>query len=143
MKTKLCIALAAAAALFAGGCAGNDNPPALTAETETSLSSEVNILGNGSIKFDFVVSDIDGSQTGFEIHTDKTTVGDALAELGLIEGEKSEYGLYVKTVNGITLDYDNDGAYWAFYTGDDYALSGVDSTAAEDGEKYSFKAEKQ
>ena len=48
----------------------------------------------------------------------------------------------VKTVNGQTLDYDKDGAYWALYVGDQYATTGVDSTELEPGETYSFKAEK-
>jgi len=58
--------------------------------------------------------DKEGSETQFEIHTEKETVGEALVELGLIAGEESEYGLYVKTVNGITADYDKDGVYWRF-----------------------------
>ena len=39
--------------------------------------------------------DKDGNETNFEIHTDKTTVGEALMEVGLLEGEESEYGLFV------------------------------------------------
>ncbi|MBQ2923597.1 MAG: DUF4430 domain-containing protein, partial [Tyzzerella sp.] len=52
------------------------------------------------------------------------------------------YGLYVKTVNGTTLDYDKDGMYWSFYINGDYAMTGVDVTEIKAGEKYSFKAEK-
>lgn len=62
-------------------------------------------------------------------------------ELGLIAGEESEYGLYVKTVNGITADYDKDGVYWAFYINGEYAQTGVDSTKIAEGESYSFKVE--
>ena len=85
--------------------------------------------------------DQEGSETHFTIHTDKETVGEALLELGLIEGEDSEYGLFVKTVNGITADYDTDGVYWAFYVNDEYAQSGVDATAVTAGESYAFKVE--
>ena len=67
-----------------------------------------------STVFTFTVVDKEGSETQFEIHTEKETVGEALVELGLIAGEESEYGLYVKTVNGITADYDKDGVYWRF-----------------------------
>ena len=49
---------------------------------------------------------------------------------------------YVKTVNGITADYDADGVYWAFYVNGEYAVSGVDSTPIAEGESYSFKVEK-
>ena len=100
------------------------------------------MLGEGSTKFDFTVVDKEGGKTEFEIHTDKKTVGEALVELKLIEGEDSEYGLYVKTVNNITADYDKDGMYWAFYINDEYAMSGVDSTEIKEGESYSFKIER-
>lgn len=74
----------------------------------------------------------------FTVKTDKTTLGDALLENKLIEGEESQYGLYVKKVNGITADYDTDGAYWAFYKGDEYASTGVDGAEITDGEQYSL-----
>ena len=44
----------------------------------------------------------------FTIHTDKTTLGDALLEHGLLAGDVEQYGLYVKAVNGITADFDID-----------------------------------
>ena len=99
-------------------------------------------LGEGSTVFEFCVVDFDGNEKKYEIHTDKKMVGEALLELNLIEGEPGAYGLYVKTVNGITADYDKDKAYWAFYVNDSYAMSGVDSTEIKEGEVYSFKVEK-
>ena len=69
------------------------------------------------------------------------TVGAALLSLGLIAGEDSDYGLYVKTVNGVTVDYDTDGKYWAFYVDGEYAATGVDSTDITAGATYTFKAE--
>ena len=58
------------------------------------------------------------------------------------EGEDGQYGLYVKTVNGITADYDVDGTYWAFYINGEYAMSGVDVTDIAAGSTYAFKVEK-
>lgn len=72
----------------------------------------------------------------FTVHTDKNTVGEALLEHDLIAGEESEYGLYVKTVNGIVADYDTDQAYWAFYIDGEYAMSGVDTTEITEGATY-------
>ena len=69
-------------------------------------------------------------------------VGDALTELNLISGDEGDYGLYVKTVNGITADYDTDGSYWAFYVNNEYAQTGVDLTPITEGDYYSFKIEK-
>ena len=101
-----------------------------------------NVLGEGATVFDFVVVDKDGKETKFEIHTDKKTVGEALLEVKLIEGEDGPYGLYVKKVNGITADYDVDQTYWAFYINGEMAMTGVDVTDVEGGATYSFKVAK-
>ena len=87
------------------------------------------------------MTDKDGKETQFEIHTDKESVGEALQELGLIDGEEGEYGLFVKTVNGITADYDADGVYWAFYINGEYANSGIDVTKITEGDSYALKVE--
>lgn len=108
----------------------------------TENQTDTTVLGEGTTVFDFVVVDKDGKETKFEIHTDKTTVGEALLELELIEGEEGAYGLYVKKVNGITADYDVDQTYWAFYINGEMAMTGVDATEVEAGAVYSFKVEK-
>ena len=75
-------------------------------------------------------------QVTFTIHTNKTTVGEALQEHALLEGEDSQYGLFIKKVNGIVADYDVDQTYWGFYIDGEYAVSGVDSTNIEEGVTY-------
>lgn len=142
----LCMALIVAMALFTTGCNGSKGNSAPSgAGTEVNDQADVQAdskqLGEGSTKFTFSVVDKEGNETQFEIHTDQETVGEALLELELIDGEESEYGLYVKTVNGITVDYDKDGVYWAFYVNDEYAQAGVDSTTITEGDRYSFKVE--
>jgi len=72
----------------------------------------------------------------FTIHTDGTTLRQALEENSLIAGDESDYGLYVKTVDGMTADYDADGLYWAFYKSGEYLMTGVDTTEIADGEQY-------
>lgn len=142
LSALVCIVLIAAMALCTSGC--NDNLTAdnvSSAVSSTITQTQATVLGNGNTKFNFTVTDLDGKETSFEINTDKTTVGDALLEQGLIAGEDGPYGLYVKTVNGITVDYDTDGKYWAFYVNGEYATSGVDTTNVVSGETYSFKAE--
>ena len=139
----LCLALIAAIALTAMGCDQAKNPettagnPAGEAET-----TPLTVKGEGATVFYFNVVDKDGNETKFEIHTDKTVVGEALLELGLIEGDMGDYGLYVKKVNGITAEYEVDGTYWAFYEGDDYAMTGVDLTEIKAGATYAFKVSK-
>ena len=100
------------------------------------------VLGEGQTVFTFTVVDNEGNETHFEIHTDKETVGDALLELELIDGEVGQYGLYVKVVNGVTADYDVDKTYWAFYINGEYGFTGVDATKVEAGAAYTFKVEK-
>lgn len=139
----LCIVLIAAIALFTTGCNDNNNQANEIGTSQgVSVPADGSVLGEGEKQFVFTVTDADGKETQYEIHTDKTTVGEALIELDLIAGDEGEYGLYVKTVNGITADYDIDGQYWAFYIDGEYASTGVDSTDITEGATYSFKVEK-
>ena len=94
------------------------------------------VKGEGATTFYFTAKNEDGTVTKFEIHTDKTTVGAALLELGLIAGDESEYGLYVTAVNGITADWATENAYWAFYINGEYAQTGVDATDIVAGTTY-------
>lgn len=169
LSLLLCMVLIAATALITTGCSdGSDKnadgdggkvieQPALDStsnqENEGSPNSNSNaetstpeagakVLGEGAKKFDFNVVDGDGNTTQFVIHTDKETVGEALLELGLIEGEEGQFGLYVKKVNGISADYDKDKVYWAFYVDGDYGMTGVDLTKIEEGKVYSFRVSK-
>lgn len=142
----LCIVLIAAMALFTTGCSDTQNDT--NSENETvasqvsSVSDDITVMGEGEKQFYFNVVDIDSNETKFDIRTNKETVGDALLELELIAGDDGDYGLYVKTVNGITADYDTNQTYWAFYVDGEYASAGVDTTEITDGMTYSFKVEK-
>lgn len=107
-------------------------------EQPTDAEPEVTVLGEGATVFNFVVVDIDGTETAFEIHTDETTVGAALLAVELIAGEEASYGLYVKEVNGIVADWDEDQTYWAFYEDGNYAATGVDLTEIDPAVTYSF-----
>ena len=80
----------------------------------------------------------DGSEKQFTYHTDEEYLGPVLQAEGLVEGELEDYGLYIKAVDGETADFDKDGAYWAFYQGEDYAAQGVDTTPIRDGDTFSL-----
>ena len=138
----LCMMLIVAMALTAVGCGNSQGNTQPAPETQSEAASAGNIVGEGETQFMFTVVDKDGNETNFEVHTNQATVGAALLELNLIAGDESEYGLYVKTVNGITADYDADQTYWAFYVNGEYASTGVDSTNVEAGASYAFKVEK-
>lgn len=130
----LCAVLIAATALLTSGCDGK-RPEAAEISTESA-----NILGEGEKTFDFTVLDSDGNESAYIIKTDAETVGEALIELKLIEGEDGPYGLYVKSVGGKRYDYDEHGKYWAFFVDGEYAITGVDATPIEEGKVYSFQA---
>ena len=140
LSVILCVVLIAAMALFASGCTAKDKP--VPTDVITAVPDGTDEIGVGANSFEFTVTDYDGSETKLTVHTDKTVVGEALQELGLLSGEEGDYGLYVKTVNGVTYDYDTHGKYWAFYINGEYAATGVDATEIEEGKTYSFKAEK-
>lgn len=132
----LCVVLIAAMALCVTGCANKGK-----LETNSEVAQIVEV-GEGKSRFEFTVIDKDGKESRFVVSTNKETVGEALVELDLISGDEGAYGLYVKTVNGQTVDYDKDGMYWAFYENGTMAAKGVDSTKITEGSYYAFKAEK-
>lgn len=149
----LCMVLIAATALIATGCQEQKETPDTTDAQTTAADTTVGdttdaegdgktVLGEGETQFTFTVVDKDGNETSFIINTDKKTVGEALLEHKLIEGDEGDFGLYVKKVNGIEAVYEKDKTYWAFYVNGEYAMSGVDLTDVEEGASYSFKVEK-
>ena len=89
-----------------------------------------------------VVKVVAGEQSiEFTVHSDKSILGDVLFEHKLIEGEDSQFGIYIKKVNGILADYDVDQTYWGFYKNGEMMMVGVDSTEFADGEHYELVLE--
>ena len=116
--------------LCLASCGAKVNPEALWA---TATYREDTELGSGK-NTAVVEFSIGEDKITFTIKTDKETLGAALSEHGLIEGED---GLYTK-INGITADYNVDKSYWAFYIDGEYALSGIDDTTISDTKTYAF-----
>ena len=135
LSLVLVFVLIAAAALT--GCSGK--PAETTGAPEPA--GQTTVLGEGSKTMDFTVVDKEGITHLYTIHTDAETVGQALLELELIDGEEGPYGLYIKSVLGQVLDYETDGMYWGFYVNGDYALTGVDQTPITEGDAYLLKAD--
>lgn len=122
--------------------ASSEESSEVSEEASAAEAAEATDIGEGNTEFAFEVVLEDGTTTLYNVHTDEKTVGAALLGVNLIAGDDSEYGLYVKTVDGVTADYDKDGTYWAFYIDGEYASTGVDSTDVVPGSTYSFKVEK-
>ena len=107
-------------------------------ENATYLSDKS--FGKGAITIALEVK-VEEQSVTFTVHTDKENLADALLEHGLIEGETSTYGLYVKKVNGITADYDVDSSWWNLQKNGVDTL-GASSVTIADGEHYEFVYQK-
>ena len=90
----------------------------------------------GAKTFTVTVVHGDGSSKDFTYHTDEEYVGAVLQAEGLIEGEMGDFGLYIQVVDGEQAVYETDGAYWAFYQGEEYAMQGIDLTPINDGDHF-------
>ena len=134
LRSIVCMVLIAAMALACMGCAKKDESQAGTLDA----SAGVQELGEGAKTFAFEVEDLEGNKQEFLIHTDADTVGAALVDLELIQGEPGPYGMYVKQVCGITAVYEEDGTYWAFYENGEYGMTGVDETPIDESVTYAF-----
>ncbi len=133
--------LLAAMVLGATSCdktVDEETPATTTAASEAAKPIEI---GEGATAFTFEITHMDGSQKVYAVKTDAGTVGEALVALGLIAGEDGAYGLYVKTVDGETVDYDTHRKYWAFYENGTMAMNGVDKTNVVAGAVYAFRVE--
>ena len=102
---------------------------------ESALYTADTSFGEGATLIEVEVVAGEKSVT-FTLNTDKETLGDALLEHELIEGEEGPYGLYVKKVNGILADFDVDQSYWALNKDGEAMMTGVDGTQIADGEHY-------
>lgn len=81
-----------------------------------------------------IVTAASGSKT-VEIKTDAEFLRQALEEKDLIQGDESEFGLFVKTVDGVTAD-DSRQEWWCFTKDGGQLMSGVDFIPIADGEHY-------
>lgn len=118
------------------------NDGSSTNSANTSSVVEPTLIGEGNTKFTLIVADKNGSETYFTVSTDETNLATALKNLGLIEGEESQYGLFIKKVNGIVADYNIDKTYWALYVNGEYSNVGADSVTIKSGETYKFAVSK-
>ena len=138
MKKFLAIILALVMALSLMACGGSPAQDPGSNGTETPVVTDGATLGEGAHSFTLEITDADGKTITATINTDEETVGAALLKLNIVQVEDSDYGLYVKTVNGITADYDKDQT---FYIDGEYAQTGVDMTAITDGSTYKLAIE--
>lgn len=89
----------------------------------------------GSKAFTVTVIHADGSEKKFDYRTDAEKLGAFLEEKGLIDSQGADQGMF-HTVDGEKADWNVNQSYWAFYIGEDYAMTGIYDTLIEDGAAY-------
>lgn len=77
-----------------------------------------------------------GKGVTLTVHSDNDNLEKILTENKLIEGDRSEFGLYIKKVNGIRADYDADKAYWALCRDGAPTATGASGITVADGDRY-------
>ena len=92
-----------------------------------------------AIQFTFTVTGEDGGSTVLTLDAaDGEKLSDALAAAGVISEDEAAAG-FVTTVNGVTADYNADGAWWCLTDGDGEMTSvGVADIELHDGDRYAF-----
>lgn len=127
MKNKkliiIVLAFVALVGLVAGLWFGSQNKP-----NESSG-------GAAGTSFTVIVVHADGSERTMEYTTEETKLGTFLEAEGLISSEGADAGMF-HTVDGEKADWNESQSYWAFYVGEDYAMTGIYDTAISDGTTY-------
>lgn len=78
----------------------------------------------------------DGSQKDFSIGTNEEFLRGALEQEKLVEGDESEYGLFITSVDGEAADSAAE-QWWCICDGDgNMLMTGVDTTPINDGDVY-------
>lgn len=112
------VALIAAIAVFAGVYFAFGRP-------ETSAGSK-------TVTIEVAAPDYSNTH---KIKTDAEFLGDALKEEGIIEGEESQYGLFITSVDSIKAD-DSKQQWWCITKGGADVMTGVDVTPIADGDTF-------
>ena len=90
-------------------------------------------VGDKTITVEIISAD--GTSKEFEINTDAEFLRGALEEKDLVAGDESEFGLFVKTVDGYTANEANQ-EWWCFTKGGEQLFTGIDTRPIADGEHY-------
>lgn len=87
----------------------------------------------------FTVVDADGNSTEIALSiTEGEKLSDALVAAGVISEEEAAAG-FVTTVNGVTADYDADGAWWCLTdAAGEMTTVGVADIELHNGDSYAF-----
>jgi len=97
------------------------------------LFSEKPVEGQKTIAVDVVHKD--GTTKTYTIKTIEEYLRGALEQENLIKGTESEFGLFLETVDGETVDGTNQ-EWWCLTQDGQSLMTGVDATPIKDGDHY-------
>lgn len=78
----------------------------------------------------------DGSTKNFTCHTDEEYLAPVLEAENIAQGDQTEYGLTIHTVDGEKASWEENQSYWALFIGEEYAMTGASQTPVNDGDVF-------
>ena len=101
-----------------------------------SIFREKTVAGSKEITIE-VINSAEES-TVYELKTDAEYLQQAMEEAEGLEFayDDGPYGATVHTVNGETVNFDTDGAYWGFNVNGEYCNYGISEQPVEDGDAF-------
>lgn len=136
------------AACLLAACGSSASSAASESASSEAVSSEVvsseaassdAVSSEAAAEATFTVVDADGNSTEIALSiTEGEKLSDALAAAGVISEEEAAAG-FVTTVNGITADYNADGAWWCLTdAAGEMTTVGVADIELHNGDSYAF-----
>jgi len=89
----------------------------------------------GAKNIDIIVVHADQTENTFSYDTDAEYLGEVLLENELAEGDISDYGLFITTVDGETADSSKQ-QWWCITKGGESVTTGADSLPVADGDQF-------
>jgi hypothetical protein len=102
-----------------------------------SVLSDKTVEGDKTVIVEVILNN--GKSQSYTIKTDEEYLRAAIDADGQIklEGEDSEFGLFIKAVNGFTVSDDPTAQeWWCITKNGETHMMGIDTTVIADGEKY-------
>ena len=137
MKKIFCALLALALILgtFAG-CNKQDST-GTTGTTQTEATDTKQTENTQKTKaFHVVIVHKDSTTKELPLETEEEYLGAALLSAGVIEAEENRFGMHIKKADGEKAVFEEDGAYWAVYVGEEPATKSTDLTPVEQDKVY-------
>ena len=109
------------------------------AAASSAVSEAAAEAGADLVEAAFTVVYADGTSEELTLSVEPgTLLSDALRDAGVISAEEAEAG-FVTTVNGVTADWDADGAWWCLTDANgEMTAVGIADIALQAGDSYAF-----